>query len=206
VLFSLVILSGVFGLVMQQFLPRMMLERVSAETIYAQIDHVSRLWCDDAEELVAAVCGGEHSQTAAAEDPAEHQSYGVVAAFRSVSGIQGKTLETRSVMGEVPGAEVVREEFLRVIRPYVRGEDGGKSPLLSGVVAARFFSTLRGQTPIAAHELVDTLEQLCEQRRQLAFQSRLHFWLNAWLWLHLPLSIALLLLMAMHIFVALKYW
>jgi hypothetical protein len=50
------------------------------------------------------------------------------------------------------------------------------------------------------------LEDLCNQRRQLILQSKIHFWLHNWLWVHLPLSVALIVLMFVHIFVALKYW
>ncbi len=57
ILFILVIASGIFGLAMQQWLPRMMLEHIPAETIYAQIEHVSTLSCLSAEELVLATCG-----------------------------------------------------------------------------------------------------------------------------------------------------
>ena len=41
VLFIVVIISGIFGLLLQQVLPRVMLRRVPAETIYSQIDHVA---------------------------------------------------------------------------------------------------------------------------------------------------------------------
>ena len=53
--------------------------------------------------------------------------------------------------------------------------------------------------------LVGQLEELCERRRQLALQQRLHFWLHNWLWLHLPLSVALLVLLAAHVLFALRY-
>src|SRR2546422_2496432 len=38
VLFTLVVLSGIFGVVVQQFLPRMMTVEVPYETVYEQID------------------------------------------------------------------------------------------------------------------------------------------------------------------------
>jgi hypothetical protein len=49
------------------------------------------------------------------------------------------------------------------------------------------------------------MEELCERRRQLNVQRRLHFWLHNWLWLHLPLSLALLALLVGHVFWALRY-
>jgi len=44
-LFVAVIASGVFGLALQQYLPRQMYESLPAETIYSQIDYVSQQYC-----------------------------------------------------------------------------------------------------------------------------------------------------------------
>src|SRR5262249_54551883 len=57
ILFLLVILSGVYGLLLQQFLPRRMLQDVPAETIYSQIDRVVAQLEHDAERLVDLTCG-----------------------------------------------------------------------------------------------------------------------------------------------------
>ena len=55
------------------------------------------------------------------------------------------------------------------------------------------------------HESVAELESICEERRQLADQKRLHHWLHGWLLIHVPLSLALLLLGAVHAVIALRY-
>ena len=68
------------------------------------------------------------------------------------------------------------------------------------------FRELRSFVDPAAHPVVDTIESLCDQRRQLARQARLHTWLHGWLIVHLPLSVALFVLMIAHIFYALKYF
>jgi hypothetical protein len=49
------------------------------------------------------------------------------------------------------------------------------------------------------------LEAICEERRELAQQKRLHHWLHGWLLVHVPLSLALLLLSAAHAVLALRY-
>ena len=68
ILFGIVIVSGIFGLVLQQFLPRLMLERVPAETIYSQIDYVAEQSYWNAEDLIEATCGaaGRRSTVVAA--------------------------------------------------------------------------------------------------------------------------------------------
>ena len=53
--------------------------------------------------------------------------------------------------------------------------------------------------------LLDQLASLCEERRLLAEQQRLWFWMHSWLLVHVPLSAALLVLTAAHIFAGLYY-
>jgi len=57
VLFILVIASGIFGLAMQQWLPRMMLSELPAETIASQTEHVAGALYRDAQQIVTAICG-----------------------------------------------------------------------------------------------------------------------------------------------------
>jgi len=70
---------------------------------------------------------------------------------------------------------------------------------------AAYFAHLRTIMPVAAHDLLRDLEGICEERRQLMVQRRLHLWLHAWLLVHVPLSFALLVLTAVHAVLALRY-
>lgn len=56
-LFAVVIASGIWGLVLQQFLPRAMLAQVPAETIYTQIGGVIEGFRQEARHLVTGVYG-----------------------------------------------------------------------------------------------------------------------------------------------------
>ena len=49
---ELTILGGVFGLVVQNIVPRQMLEKVPAETIYSQIGHILDQYRSEAEKLI----------------------------------------------------------------------------------------------------------------------------------------------------------
>ena len=53
------------------------------------------------------------------------------------------------------------------------------------------------------HPTLERLTAICEERRQMADQIRLHHWLHGWLFIHLPLSMALLVLTIVHIVMAL---
>ena len=207
--FLLVIASGVWGLFLQQFLPTMLLEQVPAETIYEQIDHVARQRCRDLEKLVGALCVGDphapHDRTPEADDDgAEHA---VVTGFRSLTGIQGKVLETVPVYSPIPGTLPIRRCFFTELRPYLLdGKAPGREGLASTAAAARRFAALRAESPPEAASLIDHLAQACDQRRQGDLQMRIHRWLHGWLLVHVPLSVSLAVLLAVHIPVALWYW
>ena len=213
-LFFLVIASGVWGLVLQQYLPQAMLEHVPAETIYEQIGHVSRQQCRDVEKLVDAMCeddpagttAGTAIQHAPPADEEDEEEHAVITGFRSMTGIQGKVVETLAIYATIPGTLPIRHAFVAEIRPYLLdGEASGKA-VAQPHASARTFANLRAASPAAAAYLIDRLEQACDRRRQFDLQARLHHWLHGWLLVHVPLSVALGVLLAIHIPVALWYW
>ncbi|MFM7291967.1 MAG: hypothetical protein ACKO6B_12160 [Planctomycetia bacterium] len=211
-LFLLVIASGVWGLVMQQYLPRALLEGVPAETIHDQIDHVARQQCRETEKLVDALCArdplhghADHAEADAA-DAAADDEHAVVTGFRSMTGIQGKVVETLAIYSAIPGSLPIRRSFVAEIRPYLLDGRASGAALAQPQAAARTFAALRADSPVAAADLIDRLEQACERRRQYDLQKQLHWWLHAWLLVHVPLSVALGVLLAIHVPVALWYW
>jgi hypothetical protein len=209
--FALVIASGVWGLVLQQYLPTMLLEHVPAETIYDQIEHVAAQQARDAERLVrslceadAAVAGGGHDHVA--DEESEETDHAVVTGFRSLTGIQGKVLETLPIYGVIPGTREIRRHFFSEIRPYLLEGRRTGSTLASAPAAERFFAGLRGTSPPEAGSLLEHLARACEHRRQFDLQATIHHWLHGWLLVHVPLSFALLILLAIHVPVAVWYW
>jgi len=54
------------------------------------------------------------------------------------------------------------------------------------------FRQLRVLFPPALHASIDDLENICDEKRQLDKQNRLHKLLHGWLLVHIPLSYALL--------------
>jgi hypothetical protein len=211
-LFLLVIASGVWGLVLQQVLPQRMLMELPAETIYSQIDHVASQLAAEAEQLVLATCGPVEGGLAAREKENEkvaeltaagHLTVGLV---RSAGRVQGKVLQSRVPRALTGEAEALRCFFQKTIAPFLTQGSRSGSPLQHPTRAAAMFLDVKSSVDPTAYEMLDTLESLCEQRRQLDRQTRMHFWLHSWLAVHLPLSIALTALMVVHAWVALKYW
>jgi hypothetical protein len=209
-LFLIVIASGVWGLVVQQFLPSRLLDEVPAETINSQIPYVSKQLAIEARRLVLAVCGPPTNGQADPDEERDASEVGVghlvVGAVRTAGKTQGKVLETLAAPpAPIPDTETLRVFYRQTLRPYLTGEAKG-SPLASPRGAATVFTELRTRLPPAAHAAVGVLEGMCEQRRQMDEQSRLHNWLHNWLCVHLPLSAALMVLMIVHAFVAIQNW
>ncbi len=209
-LFLLVIASGVWGLVVQQFLPSRMFEEVPAETIYSQIERVLSQLSREADRLVLATCGPEEGVSPATADEQEDlaevgTAHLVVGAMRTAGRVHGKVLETRSATPFVPDAEYLRSFYHGSIKPYLKGGTSSDSPLRVDSRCATLFQEARTRLPSPAHPALASLESMCEQRRQLDDQARIQFWLHNWLWVHLPLSVALIVLMFVHVFYAIKY-
>jgi hypothetical protein len=205
--FFIVIASGVWGLVLQQILPTLMLEQVPAETIRSQIDRILGQLLGEARRLVRATCGQPGGQsmgdlTMGTDD----QTFLVIGAVRTAGRVQGKVLQTRTQAMMVVNSEPLLLFFEEHVVPFFESKRISRSPLGSSKRAAVMFRELKSFLDPAAHGVVDTLEGLCDQRRQLAWQARLHTWLHVWLSVHLPLSVALLVLMIAHVFYALKYF
>src|SRR5262249_50582553 len=57
ILLLVVIASGVWGLALQQLLPRRMLDELPAETIYSQIEALAEQVAAEGRQLVRATCG-----------------------------------------------------------------------------------------------------------------------------------------------------
>ncbi len=206
VLFLAVIASGIWGLVLQQFLPRMLLDEVPAETIREQIEHVAAREAADVGRLVRAVCEPPTAAAVDAEGPEEEDEFTVVTGFRAMTGIQGRVLETIPVYTVIPGTREIARRFHDEIRPYLLAGQAGGSPLAGRREADSFFAQLRATSPREADDVISRLERACEHRRQFDLQARLHDRLHRWLLVHVPLSVALGVLLAVHVPIAIWYW
>jgi hypothetical protein len=175
-LFLLVTFSGVWGLIMQQWLPEKMRAELTGETVASQIDFLG----DSLAVRAAQIFDGLIST------PPE-----AVSAQPIVTG------EPRDVL------VLFRD---RVLLPYLRLGKRTGSALVARAEAATTFARLREVLPTDAHAALGELAELADQRRQWDVQSRLNFWLHNWLLVHLPLSVAMTGLMILHAVRALKYW
>jgi len=200
-LFTVVILSGIYGLVLQQILPRMMQTQLPLETVYEQIDSIVAQLRSEADTLVAAVAG---PLPVAEPLPAIER--------RGGGGLERGQVLARPVLRArptwttaFPESGVLREAYVTDIRPFLASRLPGDGRLATPRQGEAMFQHLKMALPPALGEVIDELQAICEERRQLAVQRRLHHWLHGWLLVHVPLSMALLLLSIVHAIVSVRY-
>jgi hypothetical protein len=201
--------SGVFGLIMQQIIPRWLLDEAPEETIHSQIDAVMAQHLQDAERLVARATGdlgvfaGEPE--ALAPGAIGEQELVRVGSARRI-GTQRERLRYRDDSIEaIAHTEALRDALQQDIRPFLSGPANRKLRLGTPGKSTEYFAELRRRVPEAAHGVINRLEGICTKHRQLRFQKRLYWWLHAWLTIHLPLSVALMILLVLHVVTALQY-
>ena len=102
---------------------------------------------------------------------------------------------------------LLRAHYLQEIRPFLsqKPPDLSRKLFRTPEAIGAYFRFLRTIMPVAAHQVLGDLEEICDERRQLALQSRLHLWLHGWLFVHVPLSLAFLALTAIHAVISLRY-
>ncbi|MFK8115503.1 MAG: hypothetical protein AB8B91_25125 [Rubripirellula sp.] len=207
VLFVLTILSGLYGLAVQNLLPKWMLRNLPSETIYSQIDYVSDQTVRDARRLLVTVCGRPSSAADLLEDEPELAKSNtiVVGAVRQAGKTRGRTLETRQVTNAFDDQQQLWNA-LDEIQPFLLEGRRTETPVTNPQQSAQWFRKLRTVCGSESESTIDILEGMCDQRRQFDTQQTVHRWLHAWLPVHIGLSVAVSVLLAAHVWTALKYW
>lgn len=197
VLFIVVVVSGLLGAVLQHFLPRLMTERVQLETIYEQIDSVRAQLLEEAEKIVAELRSALEGDLSWADEKqrATAASAGTRGGLTIASGL-GADDHTSGIIGDFFDAE---------LRPFLSQAGGSQCSLADKAKASGMFGQLRVQVPRNLWPKLADLESLCDEKRGIDRQQRIHHVLHGWLLVHVPLSYALLVLGAIHAIFALRY-
>jgi len=186
-MFTLVIVTGILGAALQHYMPRYMTERVPMETIYYQIDRVQAQLVEEADGLFASFAEAEHGTG--------------VQVTGTISGATATTL----VRISDAAASKLKTIYHNTIRAYLATPRAYSYELADRRASKLAFAQMRTLAPESLHALVDDLENICEEKRDLDRQSRLHRILHSWLLVHVPLSYALILLGAIHAVMALRF-
>jgi hypothetical protein len=212
--------SGLFGAVLQNYLPRVLTTDAPLETIYDEIGNVRRLLRKEADRDVESVCGPLGFSP---DESLEEQRAGGFTAMRPMAQAAGvRTAANSALAGSGAGGTAVaaapeiilltetesaplRRFYVNEMRPFLaRPRDGGLV-LARAEKAQLVFDAVRTLLPASAHGTLADLEDICDEARQLRKQEQLHHWMHWWLLVHIPLSLALILLGAMHAVMALRY-
>jgi len=189
-IFILVFLTGLFGLALQQILPRFMTQNLPQEIVYEQIDHVCRELLEEVEQLATGKgrrCLG-------------------VGREKSDGSIQGRVVESRTApAGNGPDRAPLVRFVDKHVKFYFQPRAMGESPLGDPNGRRALFEELKSDVDPQLHGDVADLLAYCEQRAQLDAQRRLHLWLHGWLLIHVPLSWTMILLTAVHAVMSLYY-
>jgi len=207
VVFAVVILSGIWGLVLQNVLPRLLLDAAPAETVYSQIDNVGKQYADEAKRLVLLACGGDEGAAPAltsAVAPLAGSDH-IHGAARHVGAQIKRSPHPANDLPEPIPSPAVKNALVRDVQPFLETGVSGHGMLGPRQRNKWYFEDLRLRVAPELRTLVSQLEELCERRRQLNLQGRIHFWLHNWLWFHMPLSIALVILLVVHVIFALRF-
>ena len=190
VLYAIVMVSGIYGLFLQHVMPRIMKERLPAETAFEQIPYMrSQLY-------LAAQKMRDSLQRNAPLAP-------------QISPLTSKLeLETQAAVAVVdPESEAALITFLEdQVMPYLDERLTSRSQLWERHYSedAFRFVTLSVAEPYRAR--IQEIQGWCDERRMLDLQLRLHHWLHGWLFIHVPFSFLLVLLTAWHAVITLFYY
>jgi len=197
-LFIVVFVSGIFGAVLQHFMPPFVTQQLPMETIYEQIGRVRGQLADEAGRLVEearAALSGE-LLLATERQRASAAAAGVISGDITVaSGLEASEDLARQLQDFV-STQVVG---------FLKQAGAGGFALADPERARIAFQQFRIVMPENLRSSIDDLENICEEKRQLDRQARMHRLLHGWLLVHIPISYALLLLGAVHALFALRY-
>jgi hypothetical protein len=196
-IFVVVVASGMFGVVLQHFMPRAITERLPMETIYEQIGRVREQLVGEAKNLVEHACA---TLTGNLSDATLEQRMAASAA----GTMGGVTVATGLNMDEEASSDL-REFFEHKLRPFLQEFGSRHLEIADRGTSKGMFQQLRLLMPPDLHEAVNDLETICEEKRELDQQTIYHRVLHGWLLVHIPLSYAVLLLGAIHAVVALRF-
>ena len=187
-IFSVVVVPGVAGAALQHYMPRMITERVGRETIYYQMDRVQQDLEREADSLLVSLF---HKDT----------QYGLLVPAAEKTHANATTLVALS---EYSGDQL-HTAYADNIKPYLFQRGAYRHSLNDVRRAKVFFADLRKLVPEPVRPVIDGLESICDEKRDLDRQSRLHRILYFWLLVHVPLAFLLIVLGGIHAVMALRY-
>jgi hypothetical protein len=216
-LLIITVASGLFGALLQNYVPRMITADVPLETIYDEIGHVRNALREEADRAVESLCGSIGLAIKLNEEP---QRAGGFSALRPIAAGSAPLRTSAAVSAGASAAVAMAPErivltleeaaplkrfYLSEMRVFLEDPKRRGQRLGDAGKARSAFAGLQTLLPVTAQTTLQDLEDICDESRQFVRQERLHHWLHGWLLVHIPLSLALMVLGAIHAVMALRY-
>jgi hypothetical protein len=189
-LYVIVMVSGLWGIAMQHFLPRIMMERIPREFVYEQIPNVRATTFEAALGYKRQLEERLKVETAAAQ----------TAAPADIEVTRGG-----SVVAADPSVRVMLDFLNGDALPFLSNASATRTRLADARGADDVLRLLRLNVSDAFRTQVDEIREWCSDHRLMAKQERLHHWLHGWLIIHVPVSFILIVWTVWHIYVTLTY-
>jgi hypothetical protein len=186
-MFVVVFASGILGALLQHYLPAWQTEKLPMETIYEQIDRVQEQLGQEAWKIV------------------EQAGSALERAMAAAAGANWDATVASGLAADEKVSAELKQFYRGQVEPFLDKKGTHKSALAEEQRARAMFRQMRILLPPGLHSAIDDLENVCEEKRQLDQQRRMHRLLHGWLLVHVPLSYAVLLLGAIHAVMALRY-
>jgi len=206
-LYAVVMASGIYGLALQHYLPRVMKEKLPTEIVYEQIPYVRAQLCLAAENVRNTLRTTVLTSTASAV-----AQTGGTAVSSEVLTPANSTAPVETLVGgtatlapppDAASAAVLLEFIEGHALPYLRKPRADRKQLANPGYSEDIFRFLRLRVAEEYQGCVEDIQSWCDERRMLDYQTRLQHWLHGWLFVHVPLSHLLILMTGWHAFVTL---
>jgi hypothetical protein len=189
-LYVIVMVSGIYGLTLQHYLPGLMNERLSTEAVSEQIPFIRAQLCEAAEMMRARFAPIEARTT--------HLAARI--AIKPVA----KVFAAAPLEASDAASEAVLVDFIdRQVLPYLHAGDSNRRRLGNPRYSEDIFRMVKLRVAAEYSPHIEEIQAWCDQRRMLDVQTRLQHWLHGWLFIHVPLSYLLIFMTAWHAFVTL---
>ena len=182
VLYTLVMVSGVWGLLLQHIVPRLMREYLPDEVIFEQIAHIRDLLLEQARVI--------RTQLVTQADQIEPLPMTLDEGATPVPGRQATGIRAIIHFLDTEGL------------PFLATPKTRRMRMRQHHVSDNLFRLLRLQVPAATLPPLEELQNLCDEKRRLDLQTRLQHWLHSWLFVHAPVSLILIVVSIWHALVA----
>jgi hypothetical protein len=180
IIYSIVMVSGFFGLALQQFMPSLMRQTLPQEVVFEQIPYIRNLLLESARK------------------------------FRESLGTKEPKLELQTppaTPGQPPANpnQILIDFFDHEVLPYLACKSGSNLRLGKQQASDDYFRLLKLSVATEYCTPLDEAQNWCDERRNMDLQTVMHHWLHGWLLIHVPVSLLLLLLTSWHLISALRF-